>query len=144
MFVVDTNILVYGANADSPSHERYRELVSTWRRGPDVWFLTWGIVFEFLRVVTHPRVLARPWDAPSAWSYVEGLLASRGLVMLQETERHAAVARLVLSEIPALSGNLVHDARTAILMREHGIHRIVTRDTDFRRFPFLEVVDPFG
>jgi predicted nucleic acid-binding protein len=27
-------------------------------------------------------------------------------------------------------------------MREHGIARIVTRDTDFHRFGFLEVVDP--
>jgi hypothetical protein len=27
-------------------------------------------------------------------------------------------------------------------MREHGIRRIITRDTDFHRFPFLEPVDP--
>lgn len=29
----------------------------------------------------------------------------------------------------------------AILMREHGIRRIYTRDTDLHRFPFLEVID---
>ena len=38
----------------------------------------------------------------------------------------------------------IHDAHTAILMREHGIRRIVTRDADFHRFPFLEVVDPLA
>jgi predicted nucleic acid-binding protein len=27
-------------------------------------------------------------------------------------------------------------------MREHGIRRICTRDADFHRFPFLEVIDP--
>jgi predicted nucleic acid-binding protein len=27
-------------------------------------------------------------------------------------------------------------------MREHGVGRIVTRDRDFHRFAFLEVVDP--
>jgi predicted nucleic acid-binding protein len=27
-------------------------------------------------------------------------------------------------------------------MREHGIARICTRDTDFNQFPFLEVIDP--
>jgi predicted nucleic acid-binding protein len=27
-------------------------------------------------------------------------------------------------------------------MREHGVSRIVTRDMDFHRFPFLEVIDP--
>jgi hypothetical protein len=32
-------------------------------------------------------------------------------------------------------------SHTAILMREHGIREIYTRDTDFHRFPFLRVVD---
>jgi predicted nucleic acid-binding protein len=27
-------------------------------------------------------------------------------------------------------------------MREHGVRRICTRDADFSRFPFLEVIDP--
>lgn len=36
----------------------------------------------------------------------------------------------------------MHDAHTAILMREHGIRRIYTRDTAFHRFPFLEPIDP--
>lgn len=46
--------------------------------------------------------------------------------------------------MPLLSGNLFHDAHTATLMLEHGIRRIVTRDMDFHRFPFLEVVDPLA
>jgi predicted nucleic acid-binding protein len=48
----------------------------------------------------------------------------------------------VIAEVPQLGGNLVHDAATAVLMKEHGIRRICTRDTDFHRFPFLEPVDP--
>jgi predicted nucleic acid-binding protein len=44
--------------------------------------------------------------------------------------------------LPHLAGNLFHDAHTAILMREHGIGRICSRDTDFNQFPFLEVIDP--
>ena len=38
----------------------------------------------------------------------------------------------------------MHDLHTAVLMRAHGISRICTRDTGFRRFPFLTVVDPLG
>ena len=55
---------------------------------------------------------------------------------------HAAVLAEVMSEVPMISGNLWHDAETAVLMREHGIRRICTRDSDFARFPFVEVVDP--
>jgi hypothetical protein len=47
-----------------------------------------------------------------------------------------------LGELPHLAGNLMHDAHTAVLMREHGIRVIYTRDTDFHRFPFLELIDP--
>jgi predicted nucleic acid-binding protein len=62
--------------------------------------------------------------------------------MLVATDRHGEVASEVVGELPHLAGNIMHDAETAILMREHGVRRIYTRDTDFHRFPFLEVIDP--
>jgi predicted nucleic acid-binding protein len=115
-----------------------------WRRQAAAWYLTWGIIYEFLRITTHPRVMRRPWEARQAWRFAQVLLASPGLGILVATDRHAAVAARVFEEIPHISGNLVHDACTAILMREHGIRRIYTRDTDFHRFPFLEPLDPLG
>jgi hypothetical protein len=48
----------------------------------------------------------------------------------------------VVAEVPHLRGNILHDAYTAVLMREHGIKQIYTRDSDFHRFPFLTVLDP--
>ena len=119
-----------------------RAALEGWRRQPDAWYVTWGILYEFLRVTTHPRVMRHPWNTREAWRFVAALLASPGLDVLAPTDRHAAVAAQVFAEIPHLSGNLVHDAHTAVLMREHGIRRIVTRDTDFHRFPFLEPMDP--
>ncbi len=142
MFVVDTNVLVYAADRDSPHHERCLQLLETWRRKPAAWFLTWGIVYEFLRVTTHPRVMRRPWRVAEAWGFIAALLASPGISVLVPTDRHTAVAAQVVEEHPHLCGNLLHDAQTAVLMREHGICRIYTRDTDFYRFPFLEPVDP--
>ncbi|HLE19917.1 MAG TPA: VapC toxin family PIN domain ribonuclease, partial [Vicinamibacteria bacterium] len=64
--------------------------------------------------------------------------------ILTPTDRHAAVASGIIQELPYLSGNLMHDTHTAVLMREHGIQRIYTRDTDFHRFPFLQRVDPLA
>ena len=84
----------------------------------------------------------RPLNAAAAWSFVVALLAAPGLSVLAATQRHAEVAGDVMAELPHLAGNLLHDAHTAILMREHGIRRICTRDTDFNQFPFLEVIDP--
>jgi predicted nucleic acid-binding protein len=87
-------------------------------------------------------VLKQPWTAPQAWAFVSALLASPGLSVLVPTQRHGDVAEQVIAELPWLAGNLFHDAHTAVLMREHGIRRICTRDTDFHRFPFLEVFEP--
>jgi predicted nucleic acid-binding protein len=50
----------------------------------------------------------------------------------------------VFREVPHLRGRLLHDAETAILMREHGIRRIYTRDTHFHRFPSVEPIDPLA
>jgi uncharacterized protein len=133
---------VYAADADSQFHASCRNWLERQRARPDAWYTTWAILYEFMRVTTHPRVMRRPWSAPQAWEFVTALLASPGLGILVATQRHADVAGEVMLELPDLSGNLLHDAHTAILMREHGIARICTRDADFNRFPFLEVVDP--
>jgi len=142
VFVVDTNVLVYAADADSPLHETCRRRLNEWRSSPDAWYVTWGVLYEFLRVTTHTRVMRRPWSAPRAWQFVIELLGSRGLDLLLPTPRHAAVLAQIVEEVSGLSGNLLYDAHTAALMREHGIRRIYTRDTDFHRFRFLEPVDP--
>ncbi len=139
---VDTNILVYAADADSQWHAGSRNWIERRRRQPDAWYVTWPILYEFMRVTTHPRVMRRPWSVTEAWGFVSTLLGSPGLAVLVATERHAAVTAQVIAELPWLSGNLIHDAHTAILMREHGIAKICTRDADFHRFSFLEVVDP--
>lgn len=142
MFVVDTNILVYAANEASPFHSRCARVLDEARRQPSAWYLTWGICYEFLRATTHPRVFTAPWTLGRAWSFLEALFASRSLSLLVETERHSAVAAQMFAEAPHLSGNLLHDGHTAILMREHGIRRIYTRDNDFYRFKFVEPIDP--
>ena len=142
MLLVDTNILIYAADADSPWHVRARGWLDRRRAQPDAWYATWPILYAFLRVTTHSRVMRQPWGVREAWEFVAALLAAPGLDVLVPTERHADVAAQVFSELPDLAGNLLHDAHTAILMREHGIRQICTRDVDFHRFPFLEVVAP--
>ncbi len=86
--------------------------------------------------------MRRPWSADQAWGFVSALLASPGLSVLVAGPRHGDVAADVFGEMPHLAGNMLHDAHTAILMREHGIRSICTRDADFHQFRFIEVIDP--
>lgn len=142
MLVFDTNVLVYAVDEDSPFHEPCRARVVQAREGSSPAFLTWSICYEFLRVTTHPRVSLSPRTPQEAWDFLETLLASPTFALLMATERHAAVLAQTLAEMPDMRGNLFHDLHIAVLMREHGVSRICTRDTDFHRFPFLTVVDP--
>ena len=147
MFVVDTNILVYAADEDSPFHARCFEVLEEWRNQASAWCSIWGILYEFLRVTTHPRIFRAPRSATHARNFLEAVLPSPSLDILLPTERHAEVAAEVMKEVPHLSGNLMYDLQTAVLMREHGIKRIYTQDMDFHdfhRFYFLEPVDPIG
>ena len=142
MLVFDTNVLVYAVDQDSPFHASCRDRLLQARNDPSPSFLTWNICYEFLRVTTHPRASASPWTASEARGFLEVLLGSPGFDLLVATSRHAAVLAQVVREMPEVGGNLFHDLHTAVLMREHGVSRICTRDTDFHRFPFLSVVDP--
>lgn len=142
MFVVDTNVLIYAVDADAEAHAVVRPLVESWRAAAAPWCLTWGICYEFMRVVTHRRVLRRQLSAMEAYDWLAALTAGGGLRMLTPTAEHGHTLRQLLEEVPLLSGNILHDVRTVALMREHGVTRIVTRDTDFHRFQGIEVVDP--
>lgn len=142
MLVVDTNVLVYAVDEHSQFHAVCKSWLDRQHQRLDAWYITWPIVYEFLRVSTHPRIARRPWTLQSAWDFVTALLASPGLAVLVATQRHPEIAAEMFREFPHLAGNILHDAHTAILMREHGIKQICTRDTDFHRFPFLEVIDP--
>lgn len=144
MIVVDTNVLVYAANVDSAEHDRCNRLLASLRAGRTPWFTTWPILYEFLRVVTHARVLPRPWTASAALSFVDAILQSPSHSILVESEHHLEFAQDLAPRVTALAGNLLHDFHTAVLMKEHGISRVCTRDADFRRFAFVEVIDPLA
>jgi toxin-antitoxin system PIN domain toxin len=143
VFVVDANVFVYAANRDAPEQARCLELLSAWRTRTAPWCTTWPILYELIKVASHRNVFPRPLSLTEAWRFVASILASPSLQVLVETPRHAAVAAELFAEAPRLSGGVLHDAHTAVLMREHGIHRIYTRDADFKRFPGVDVMDPF-
>lgn len=142
MFVVDTNLLLYAVNPDSPDHPRARALLEGWRVGDRSWFLTWGIIYEFLRVSTHSAVFPAPLSLSRASEWIDVLVAAPRAAILTETERHREVLGEVTALHPRLAGNVVHDLHTAALMKEHGIQEIQTADADFHQFGFLRVVNP--
>jgi predicted nucleic acid-binding protein len=87
-------------------------------------------------------VFPKPLTTAHVRGLVRDIVKSPGMHLLTAGPEHADVLDTLLAEQRELRGNIFHDLHIAALMREHGIRRIVTRDTDFHRFTFLEVVDP--
>src|SRR6266404_444984 len=65
-FVVDTNVFAYAVNRDCSEHRAAMSSLQTWLSGAVPWCVTWSIVYEFLRLGTHPRVFRHPLSATQA------------------------------------------------------------------------------
>ena len=142
MIALDTNILVYAHRADSIHHAAARELVSSLANGDEPWGLPWPCVYEFLRVVTHPRIFDPPTDPAVALDDLVSLMESSSIRMLGEGPNHIMhLVRMV--NAGSARGNLIHDAHIAALALENGVTELWTADRDFSRFTGLRVRNPF-
>jgi toxin-antitoxin system PIN domain toxin len=142
-YTVDANVLLYASDETSPVHVAARAVVQRLADGPEIAYLFWPTVMAYLRIATHPAVFARPLTAAEAIGNVEQLLARPHVRTTGEQERFWVGYREVADDaVPA--GNLVPDAHIVTLMLENDVRIIWTRDRDFRRFPRIEVRDPFA
>ncbi len=141
-YFIDTNILIYAVNKTCREHTICKTFLEKLLASAESWCTSWGVVYEFLRVVTHPRVFERPLSTKEALNFLSVLLASNALVILKAGEQHLDFLSKVCNELGSPSGNLFHDIQTAVLMREHGVREIVSNDTDFLQFDSIKVLNP--
>jgi predicted nucleic acid-binding protein len=93
-------------------------------------------LYEFLAIVTHPKIYQPPTPLELALDQIEAWLESPSLVLLSETENHWSLVRSLISHGKIL-GPQIHDARIAALCQAHGVGELWTVDRDFSRFPGL-------
>ena len=138
--VIDTNILIYAANRDSHHHPAAHAFLE--KQLVAGCCLTWSILYEWLRIATHPKVFSRPLDPKKAQDFIMNIADDPSVDVLVETSQHSRFLQMALEEAPTLRGNLYHDAHIAAIMLEHGVRKIATADRHFRLFSSLQVIDP--
>jgi uncharacterized protein len=138
---VDTNVLLYAANADDESHAVARELLERLAAGPDLLYLFWPTIMGFLRIATHPAVFPHPHSPGQAVSAITSLIDRLNVRTPAEHDGFWGLYRSTAD--PQTRGNHVPDAHLAALMRQHGVAVIYTRDKDFHRYDGIDARDPF-
>ncbi len=141
MIAVDTNLLVYAHRGDSTWHEPAAAAVASLAEGAAPWAIPWPCLYEFLAVVTHPRIYSPPTPLPEALAQVDAWLESPKLVLLSEGGQFWTTGRDLLAASRVTAGQ-VHDARVAALCRHHGVRQLWTADRDFGRFPSVHTANP--
>lgn len=140
-FAVDVNILLYASDAHCAEHARASRFLEARAMGTELMYLAWPTVMSYLRMATHPRIFSEPLSPAEAARNIEALIALPHCRVVGEAEGFWQAWRASTQGL-AVRGNLVPDAHLAALLRQHGISRLYTHDRDFRKFDFLEVIDP--
>lgn len=142
MIAIDTNILVYARREEAPHHRQAKKLLTALAEGVEPWAIPWPCVYEFVRVVTHPRVFDPPSELGAVVEDLQVLFRSPSLHLLGNGASHEAQFVRMTKEGDA-RGNLVHDAHIAAIAAEHGVTELLSADRDLLRFPTLPVRNPF-
>ena len=139
----DVSVLLYASDTASPVHERAKLFFEGVVVGGDLFCLGFPTVMSYLRMATHPRIFAQPLTPADALANIQALAELPHVRFLSEEPGFLDVYREVAGAFP-VRGNLVPDAHLAAILRQHGVRTLFTRDTDFLKFGFLDVRDPFA
>lgn len=139
---LDTNILIYAHIEDYKEHAVVGRWLTHFMAECEVFYLTWQIFYEYIRIVTHPRVHRHPLTVAEALADMDPYLTHARCRILSETENHYATLREISVGLPSARGNFTFDCYIATILKEHAISTIVTADTDFLKFRFLKIVNP--
>lgn len=140
---LDANVLVYASDESSAFHRQAVDFLGECVEGSDLLCLTWITIMAYQRISTHPAIFKNPLSPAVAWSNINRLLARPRVRVIGEQPGFVREYEDVTSSF-SVRGNHVPDAHLATILRQNGVKTIYTADADFRKFPFLEVVDPFA
>jgi toxin-antitoxin system PIN domain toxin len=142
MIVPDINLLVYAHNARTPRHAAAKAWWEGLLNGTVPVGIPWITISGFIRLTTHPSVLAEPMEVGRSVAYVRAWLAQPPVRILQPGPKFERLFLGYLLET-GTAGNLTTDAQLAALAVEHQAE-LHSNDSDFTRFPGLRWSNPLA
>ncbi|MBI2927002.1 MAG: PIN domain-containing protein [Verrucomicrobia bacterium] len=138
---VDTNILVYATDADSPWHSAAENELEAWRRQGTEMHISVQVLREYLAVTTRQAAGQPP--PPDFNAILENLGVFRTSFQVSEDTRAVSVQLGELMRQFSVQGRQVHDAKIVATMQVQGLSDLLTHNTgDFTRYSALITVHP--
>ncbi len=129
---VDTNVLVYAANASSPFHAVARRKLQVYAdTGSEIW-VNRQVFREYLVVMSRLMQDAGKYD-----SFALGKDIRRFEQQFQVAEESELVTKelLTLIEKYEVKGKAIHDCNLIAVMKTYGLNELLTQNTgDFNRY----------
>ncbi len=137
MIGLDTNVLIAALISSASQH---KDAIRGLDGLNDSLCTTPTNIGETLRILTHPRVFEKHLKLTKAVSHLSSFLESYKVLILDEpTDWWKELSKIEIS-IPGLKGNEIFDARIALCLKCHGVKRIFTWDSDFKKYSFLKSI----
>jgi len=108
MLMPDVNILVYAHRADTREHVEHAEWLSELAAGDEPFALSELVLQGFVRVVTNPRILARPSTLDEAFAFVDELRRRPTCHLVRPGPRHWSIFDTDFARFPGLRWRLPH------------------------------------
>lgn len=140
MIIPDVNLLIYAHNDRAPHHAKARRWWEDLLNGKTPVGLPWITIGGFIRLMTHPKILAKPLDVPSTIDHVRAWLAQPPVRIVQPGTKFEQLFLDYLAQL-GTAGNLTTDAQLAAIAVEHQAE-LHSNDTDFARFRGLRWLNP--
>lgn len=135
--LVDSNILIYSINSDSPKHKKAQKFLNDNLSNLEVAHQN---ILESIRVLTHRR-FSRPMNLKDALNSVLNIIKSCSVISPNQNTYYLAIE---LINNYKLSGNRIFDAYLAATALSNGIYTIATDNVrDFQKFKELKIFNPF-
>lgn len=138
--LLDANLLIWAHHRQFPQHRAARAWLADVVSEVPVVGIPWGSILAFVRISTHPRVLERPLDVPTAIASVREWLDQPAVTIPTPGERHVDLFADLMLRGKA-TGNHAPDAHLAALALEHGMV-LASADRDFARYAGVRWTDP--
>jgi hypothetical protein len=142
-YSVDVNVLLYASDQTNPRYDQAMQFLVNRASDPELFCIAWSTLMGYIRISTHPSIFSHPLSPEEALENVESLLSQPRVRVLSEDDGFLVMYREVTGRFP-VRGNLVPDAYLVALLLQHGVQKIYTADSDFNKFEFLEVKNPFS